>query len=949
MAKAVKNAIIAAFVVWVTYATLGYAGIITLGEGVMLTAVATAAVSTFVATGIGNMMSKGIDVGKDNFGIKTTIKGAANPRQLVYGETVVGGTLVYVKTSGTDNNSLHMIIALAGHEINAISEVRLNGEALTTTTSTISSTTVHTVTNSDFTNTDNDNSFGSGRLVRFTKHLGASDQAYDQYASAQIGSAWTSAHRLRGIAYIYIQFIYDNEKFGGGIPAISAKVQGKKVYDPRTSTTVFSKNPALCIRDYLMDTTNGLGALSTEINDSSSVSGGFVTAANICDQDVDDVSDNAEDRYTLNGFFNTEGEPAAIIESMLSSCAGKISYANGQFNIFAGAAQTPTLTITDDDVLSPINISTSPDTADLFNGVRAIYVDKANKYQVADMPIHLNSTYLGYDTPSGGQTVNFEKYMELQFPYTQSESTAQRLARIGLKANRQKTTIQLTVSLKFYQLQVGDWVRVTNDRMSWTNKYFEVLALGFEGVGEGDDKFLAVQLFLGETANDVYAFDTDNDYEGAVTTGSDQDTSSTPVSPPTNLALSTRTVHVVLNSVTATWDKAVGATILHTEIGIKKTADADSTYITSMVTATVERKEWFALDANTSYSVRARHRGVNLNYSAYTSVVTITTGSAGSFLSQESDIRNTKANMLTALGGSPSSGEFLDHQLNFNEPPGGGVELDDVFSSGTSLPSVTNDSFFYLSNVNKLYTGISGSWVQVGASSLAGIGYTGAAAGYSAGDFNITALAGYTAAAYANASMTNAQAVAALGFTPYNATNPSSYAADQALPTSTSGNGAPSASAVNGSTYFDLTAKKLYLRIGSTWTETAESLGAIASGDVTGALGFTPYNATNPSNYNNYVLPSGVLTGGSISGQVITFTRGSGGDLVFTNSQYSASDFNIGGMANSPFDTSGNFDTNFSLNSTMAIGTSNAAHKITVGSRLTIDGDNERILITDAT
>ena len=694
--------------------SIGLTGI-TFAEGSLLagmTAAGAAAtimgVTTLITSGIGMLMTKGLNVGAGNFGMKATIRGAANPRQLIYGETVVGGTLVFVKTSGTDNNSLHMIVALAGHEINAISEVRLNGEALTTSTSTISSTTVHTVTSANYTNTANDNSFGSGRLVRFTKHLGASDQTYDIYAAAQIGAAWTSAHRLRGIAYVYIQCIYDNEKFTGGVPTITAKVQGKKVYDPRTSTTVFSANPALCLRDYLLDTQNGLGALSTEINDSASVSGGFVTAANICDQDVDDVGSSAEDRYTMNGFFNTEGEPASIIESMLSSCAGKVAYSNGQFNLFAGAAQTPTLTITDDDILSPIDIMTQPDTANLFNGVKAIYVDKNNKYQAADIPIHLNSTYLSADTPSGGQTANYEKYMELQFPYTLSESTAQRLARIGLKSNRQTTTVTLTVNLKFYQLQVGDWVRITNSRMSWTNKYFEVMALGFDSVGDGDNKFLAVQLILQETENDVFAFDTDNDYVGAVAVGGDQPTTGISITAPTNLALTASASQGIIHWIKATWTPAVAATIQNTEVYYKVTGANDNTYI---LAATTNREATtttiHGLNASTSYSVRARHKGRFGNYSAYTSVVTVTTGAGGVDIDNDDDFMNTSMSLdlsgtsLTLTNGGGSAQTFSNSSVglgnvadvdmrNLSNATGGTVAVGRGGTGASNLNGVEN-------------------------------------------------------------------------------------------------------------------------------------------------------------------------------------------------------------------------------------------------------------------
>ena len=847
MAKALKNAIIAAIVTFVTFTILGP---LLPATFVMSTAVATAAVGTFVASGIGNLMSKGVDVGAGNFGTKMTIKGAANPRQLIYGECVVGGTLCYIDTKGTDNNRLQMVVAFAGHEVNDIVDVRVNGEVLSTGTSTVKSTTVYTAENANYTNTANDNAWASGRLIRYTKHLGTSDQAYDQYAANQIGNTWTSNHRLRGIAYIFIQFIFDTEKFSGGRPRITAKIQGKKVYDPRTTNTTFSKNPALCIRDYLTDTTNGLGALSTEINDSSgtvgttsnyptSTGGGFVTAANICAQDVNDSSGSAEDRYTMNGFFHTGGEPAAVIESMLSACAGKISYSNGKFNLFAGAAQTPTLTITDDDILSPVNIATQPDTSNLFNGVKGIYVDAQNKYQAADIPIHQNSTYLNADTPSGGATVNYEKYMELQFPYTQSESTAQRLARIGLKANRQTATVSMTVSLKFYQLQVGDWVKVTNSRMSWTNKYFEVMGMGFDAVGGGsgeEAQYLAVVLVLKETATDVFAFDTSNDYESSVTVETPTTTDPTPatVAAPTNLTLTNVTTFAVnFHRVKVAWTAAAPATIMNTEIQYKVTSEADSTYSTAALVPKETTITFInGLAANTQHTVRIRHKGRFGNYSSWVSA-NITTG--GTSIGSD-DILNSEVD-VTATTFTTGSGVPSDSTTPDPNPEG-----------SSYLRTGVTPNTLYISNGT--------SWVLQG---------------------------------------------------------------------------------VNSDTVYTLPNNVL-----------------IGTPTVSGQTITFTRNSGSDYTLNTqdtvYTLPSGVpttvTTSGSGNNATVTFTRGAGGNVVFTNTDTT---YTIDSVPNSPFDSSGNFDTNFSLNATMAVGTTNAAHKITVGSNLTIDGDNERILITDAT
>ena len=431
MGKAV-NAFLTAFVVTITAgAALGFLGV---GAFASMTAMGLlslgvqAGIFAFVSTGIGMLTQKGIDAGSDNFAVKQTVKGATNARQIVYGETVVGGTLGYISTSGSDNHKLHMIVLLAGHEIQSLETLRVNGIDVTTTSSTVSGETVFRATNSDFINTDNDNAFTSGSLLRYTFHDGASNQSADGLAVASLSDI-TTDHRLRGIAYVYIECIHDREAWSS-FPQITAKIKGKKVYDPRSSSTAWSANPALCIRDYLMDSTNGMGALSTEINDAN-VAGSFYTAANTCDTDVATTGGATEDKYTLNGFFSTASEPQAVIESMLSSCAGKIAYSNGKFNLFVGESQTASLTITDDDLLSPIDIQSN--RGESFNGVKAVYVDKENDYQAGDMPPYQDSTFLSSDTPTGGASTNFEKYMELQYPFTQSQFTAQRLGRIALK------------------------------------------------------------------------------------------------------------------------------------------------------------------------------------------------------------------------------------------------------------------------------------------------------------------------------------------------------------------------------------------------------------------------------------------------------------------------------------------------------------------------------------
>jgi hypothetical protein len=74
---------------------------------------------------------------------------------------------------------------------------------------------------------------------------------------------WTSDHRLRGIAYLYVRLAFLNAHFKQ-VPQVSAIVRGKKLTDTRTGQTVYSPNPALIARDYLTDSASAqLGMRST--------------------------------------------------------------------------------------------------------------------------------------------------------------------------------------------------------------------------------------------------------------------------------------------------------------------------------------------------------------------------------------------------------------------------------------------------------------------------------------------------------------------------------------------------------------------------------------------------------------------------------------------------------------------------------------------------------------
>jgi hypothetical protein len=144
---------------------------------------------------------------------------------------------------------------------------------------------------------------------------------------------WTAAHVLFGKTCVFLRLHYNDEVFAAGLPQISFRIHGKNdIADPRTGSTGYSEDPALCIADYLKNSVYGFKASDDEVPETQ-----LVTAANICDEDVDLASGSTEPRYTLNGNFPLSLKRGEVLQNMLTSCGGRITYSAGQFVIHPAA------------------------------------------------------------------------------------------------------------------------------------------------------------------------------------------------------------------------------------------------------------------------------------------------------------------------------------------------------------------------------------------------------------------------------------------------------------------------------------------------------------------------------------------------------------------------------------------------------------------------------------
>ena len=610
-------------------------------------ALAIAGAGALVTSLLSPKMGSGLDGSLGNMGTKVSGAGTAVARQIIYGKCRVGGTFAHVETTGNDGAFLNLIIVVSGHPVEGFEKVFYNDLELTTATQTEQGETVFYATQNDLRDLTGENkstftySGSSGYLVRFTFHDGT-QTACDGLAQNQLGTtAIPNTHKYTNCAYFYFQCAIDSEK-NFSMPKISFLMKGKNVFDPRTNaaatTDAQRSNPALCLHDYLTDTTYGLKAKSDEVNTSTNA-GGISAAANICDQQVT-LGDGStqQTRYTCNGFTNMQATGESVIQGIVGSMCGKVGFVNGSFQVFAGAAQTPELTITDADALGPFEIVTKKRGGDMYNQIKAIFPDSGQKFVATETPVFKSASMLLEDTPVGDRvggagSPNFAKEMEISLGFTTDTDTAQRIQKIQLLDQRQTTRVAVRVPIKYIQCQPNDWIYVTNSRLGFSSKIFQIedMRLELDAADDGSGALATVSLSLRETASSVFSFAT-SDYTTPITEGNERTTGVMTITAPT---IGTPSVASVVDgptvkiNITVNWTNANSDDITGTEVQYKLSG---GTYLSAGIAGKGQSNLVVAdLTNNQAYVFRVRHRGKGGIVSAFSSEATITPSHTDTF------------------------------------------------------------------------------------------------------------------------------------------------------------------------------------------------------------------------------------------------------------------------------------------------------------------------------
>lgn len=573
-------------------------------------------------------------------GQSVSVRESAASHKIIYGETRVGGTIVHLETTGEDK-LLHVVVALAAHEVESIGDIYLGDSIITSTryqkqtytgincwirpygdpedhflklerpwhmedlgegpvkvydSSLIYSNafedweTVFQITGTANNNDgvyrrvitgDTDIYLSFVRLERIDggtvtyedvpsatitvgyawafKHLGLPSQTAD-LDLVSVSDDWTTTDRLQNIAYVYVRLAWNSQVFPTGLENISAIVKGKKVYDPRTSTTVWSDNAALCVADFLCDLNAGYGEnYATEIDETA-----LIAAASICDEPAQRSGKSDEPQFTCNGIIDTANDTMANLESLLSAMGGRAVFSTGKWFIYPAAYNTPSVTLDEDDLLDSVAIQSRVPRRELFNAVKGLFISPADNYQPTDFPAQVSTTYATED----GGTI----FRDMDLPFTTSVTMAQRLARIELLKIRQQIAVQLRCKLPALKIKPGDVINLTNTRLGWESKPFEVLewSLSFT-----DDE-IGVSLGLRETHSTIYEWDTGLElpYDPAPNTNLPDPFV---VIAPTNFSATSGGAHLfeqadgtIVTRIKVTWSHSNPSAIMHYEISWDK-------------------------------------------------------------------------------------------------------------------------------------------------------------------------------------------------------------------------------------------------------------------------------------------------------------------------------------------------------------------------------------------
>jgi hypothetical protein len=410
---------------------------------------------------------------------EATQTGGTDPQAFVLGRYATGGQLVtppmtHGQAGQTPNAYLTYVIAVTDAPRASLSRLFIDGEVATV------GGTAHP-------------DYGTPVTLKgvagtaWIKWYDGSQTAADPMLIAKYGAhpqrPWTTDMVGTGVAHAILTFRFDRKLYKS-FPSVRFEVDGVPLYDPRKdpsrggtgsqswsnpATWSQTDNPAVMIYNILRGVTmpggdvwgGGWAEGDLPLSD-------WVAAMNECDDPIALSAGGTEPRYRAGLEVPVDQEPAAVIEELLKSCAGRIADIGGTMKLVAGAPGVPVKAITDDDIIITDEQSQAlfPSLAQTYNGVHASFPDPASLWESRDAPPRYDATA---ETADGRRLI-----ATVLLPACPWANQVQRLMQAWIAEERRFRRHQLVLPPDTTILEPHDVISWTSVRNGYSAKLFEV-------------------------------------------------------------------------------------------------------------------------------------------------------------------------------------------------------------------------------------------------------------------------------------------------------------------------------------------------------------------------------------------------------------------------------------------------------------------------------------------
>ena len=510
---------------------------------------------------------------------------------VVYGERLLGGTRVFLETSGTDNEFLYMALILCEGEINSIEQIRVDDKVVTFDGA-FADNTQRSVASSDG-NFYKD----SVSYITIEPHLGTDSQSASSLLSTL--SSWGSNHKLSGLAYLALKFKWNQDVFSG-IPKVQAKIKGKKVVTLASnlseSSATFSANPAFCLLDYLRNTRYGKGLATTDIDLQS-----FYDASQVAVTQVTPYSGASDiNIFDCNAVLDTSKKIIENTRTLLRGCRGFLPYSSGKYKLVLETTGSASITLTEDDIFGGFSLA-SEDKNNKYNRVIVSFVNPDRNFQVDEVqfpPID-DSGLTSADQHATMKTADGGFLLEGRFDFQTLTSPyqAEEMAEVILRRSREALKFNINAGGNAYDLAIGDIVNITHASIGFSAKAFRVNSMSFN-----EDFTVGLNLIEHQDAHYTWA-----------TKGQVASTPSTnlpdpfTIQPPASVTLTDEMIEyadgVVLTRLNIVIGSSPDSFVQYYQVEAKKTSEDNFKIISS---GTELRHEFLNVIDGENYTVRAK-------------------------------------------------------------------------------------------------------------------------------------------------------------------------------------------------------------------------------------------------------------------------------------------------------------------------------------------------------